>query len=90
MAELKAEAAALADEVGLLRRTEERHRDALRREFEDKHRVAVREHELEMGTRIKVGTARRLGAGCGKSPHYGQDVTQGCNSIRAGEDLRLD
>ena len=54
VAELKAEAAALSDEVALLRRAQADQRDALRREFEDRHRIAVREHELEMGTKIKV------------------------------------
>ena len=55
MAELKAGAASLADEVALLRRAEAHQRDALRREYEDKHRMVVREHELETGSRIKVG-----------------------------------
>ena len=54
MAELKAEAAASADEVALLRRAEAHQHDTLRREFEDRYWVAVREHELELGTQIKV------------------------------------
>ena len=56
MAELKAQVAALTDDVALLRRTETHQRDTLRREFEDRHRVAVREHELKMSTQIKVCT----------------------------------
>jgi len=56
VAELKAQVAALTDEVALHRRAETHQRETLRREFEDRHRVAVREHELEMGTQIKVCT----------------------------------
>ena len=62
VAELKAEAAALADEVALLRRAETHQRDTLRREFEDRHRVAVREHELDMGTQIKVHAGAEPGS----------------------------
>ena len=62
VAELKAEAAALADKVALLRRTEEHQRHALQRQYEDKFRMAVREHELEMGTTVKVRTNQTQGA----------------------------
>ena len=62
MAELKAQVAGLTDEVALLRRAEAHQRETLRREFEDRHRVAVREHELEMGTQIKVRAQMSLGA----------------------------
>jgi len=54
VAELQAQVAALTDDVVLHRRAERHQRDTLRREFEDRHRIAVREHELDMGTQIKV------------------------------------
>ena len=60
VAELTAEAAVLADEVARLRRAETHQRDTMRRESEDRHRAAVREHELEMGTQIKASSQAEL------------------------------